>query len=196
MYFLITSIIVFLWRHGNHSLIGFVELVGGNDTNGVVLGVGCGTGVIGLLNCRILRVLGERNVSTLVTFIQLVVAGTWVHVSIGHAEVFPDICTDPISRVSLVHWDSISLILAGSWHIEILGTSVKLHAESELRLLLTRLFITIERVGIREVEVRWNVILGTWHSHELDLIALLLLYVSDLGCDYTRAVNCRTLTTL
>lgn len=162
----------------------------------MVLGVGCGTRVVGLLNCGILRVLGERDVRALVILIQLVVAGTWVHVSIGHAEVFPDICTNPVSWVSLVHWDSISLVLTGSWHIEILGTSVKLHAESELRLLLTSLFITIERVGIGEVEVRRNVILRTWYSHELDLITLLLLYVSDLGCNHTGAVNCWTLTAL
>lgn len=162
----------------------------------MVLGVGCGTGVVSLLDCGILRVLGERDVRALVLFIQLVMTGTWVHVGIRHAEVFPDICTNPVSWVSLVHRDSISLILTGSWHIEILSTSVKLHAESELRLLLTRLFITVERVGIGEVKVRRNVILGTWYAHELDLIALLLLYVSDLGRNYTGAVNCWTLTAL
>ena len=162
----------------------------------MVLGVGCGTGVVCLLNCGILGVLGERDVRALVILIQLVVAGTWVHVGIGYAEVFSDICTDPVSWVSLVHWDSISLILTGSWHIQILSTSVKLHAESELRLLLTSLFITIERVGIREVKVRRNVILRAWHSHELDLITLLLLYVSDLGRNHASSVNCWTLTAL
>ena len=114
--------------------------------------------------------------------------------SIRHTQVFPYVCSNPISDVFHVHGNDIRFVLAWTWHVKVLCTRVELHAKSELSLLLTLGVVWISR--IREVKVAWNVILWSWNSHELHLVTLLLLNVSDLGRQLCSIVDRRTLACL
>jgi len=79
----------------------------------------------------------------------------------------------------VIHGNYVGFVLAWAWHIEILCSRVKFHAKGKLRLLLADSvdIVWISRVG--EVEVTWNVVLWTWYSHELHLLRLFLLNLSD-----------------
>ena len=93
------------------------------------------------------------------------------------------------------HGDDISLVLSRTWHIEIFRSLVKLHAESELCFLLAWSIYVVRVARIREIEVAWNVVLRAWHSHELNLVALLFLYISNFGRKFGAIVNCGSLST-
>lgn len=94
------------------------------------------------------------------------------------------------------HGDNVSFVLTGTWHVKILGSSVELHTEGELSLLLTWGVDIIRVARIREVEVSLNIVLGAWNTHILNLIALLLLDGSDFSSALGAIVNGRTLSTL
>ena len=166
----------------------------GNDTYSAEAGIGCRTGIVGLLYRCILAVFWERNLRTLYVLLWVVVVGAWVHVSIGNTKVFSNICSDPVSWVLVVHWDNVCLILAWTWHIKVLSPRVKLHAEGKLSLLFTSgiSIIRIPRIG--EVKVTWDVVLWAWNSHELHLVALFLLHCSDFGVTFR--IDSRAFTTL
>lgn len=120
--------------------------------------------------------------------------GAGVHVSIRNTKVFSDICSDPISWVLMVHWDYVRLVLSWAWHVKVLRPRVKLHAEGELCFLLASGIIRVSR--IREIEVTWDVVLWAWYSHELYLVALFLLDVSDLGSGLGAVINSWAFTAL
>lgn len=109
----------------------------------------------------------------------VVVVRTGVHVRIRHSKVLPDISTDPVVLIRHVHRLNICFVLTRAWHIKILSPSVNLHTERKLGLLLSwsSKIVRVARIG--EVKVAWDIILRTWHSHELDLITLLLLNIPD-----------------
>ena len=126
----------------------------------------------------------------------LVASRSWVHVTVGLAQVFAHICANPVSRVAVVHGDDIGLVLARAWHVQVLCAVVNLDSEGELGLLLAWgvHFIWVARV--RVVEVTWNVVDWTWHAGIGLLVSLLLLDISDLSGELSAIVNSRTLTTL
>lgn len=114
-------------------------------------------------------------------FDDFVAARARVHNGIGNTEVLPDVGTDPIGGILVVHWRLVDLVLARAWHVQVLCPLVELHAESELSLLLSNGVCLVRVARVREVEVSWNVVLGAWNSHELDLIPFLLLNIYNLG---------------
>ena len=191
------SIVVFLRWNFYDSCIGLVDLIVRNDTNSAISSIGCRTGVVGLLYSRIFGVLREWDCSTaeVLFLIRLVASRSRVHVSIRHTKVFPDISTDPIGWVLLVHRGHICLVLTWAWHVQILCSRVEFHAECEFGLLNSLLFVSLVRIRIREVEIRWNVILRTWHSLVLRLLlAFLPLNISNLGWAGHLIVNSRSFT--
>ena len=118
-----------------------------------------------------------------------VVVGTWVHVGIGNAKLFPYICANPVGWVLVAHRGNICLVLARTWHVEVLCTSVKLHSESKLGLLLSWSIHIVRVARVREIKVTWDVILGAWHTHVLHGLALLVLHAPDFGRQLSAIVN-------
>ena len=108
---------------------------------------------------------------------------------VRHTKIFPDVGTDPVSGVLMVHGRAVNLVLARAWHVQVLSSLVKLHAEGELSLLHADSvgLVWVARVG--EVEVASDVVLGTWNTHELDLVVLLLLDVSNLGGQFSTVID-------
>jgi len=122
-----------------------------------------------------------RNLSALRLFVGVVVARSGVHVGIGNSKFLTHVGTDPVGGVLLVHGWAVNLVLARTWHIEVLGTSVEFHAESELGLLLAHSIGLVGVARVREVEVAWDVVVRTWDSLVVVINLLLLLNVSNLG---------------
>ena len=137
-----------------------------------------------------------RYLRSLRLLVCVVVTGAGVHVSIGDSELLSDICADPVSWVLLVHGWSVNLVLAWTWHVQILSTSVEFHAESELSLLLSDSIGLIWVARIWEIEVTWDVVVRSWNALVIVINLLLLLYVSDLGTQFSTIIDSRAPTTL
>ena len=56
---------------------------------------------------------------------------TGVHVTVGHGHISAHICANPVSKVLLVHWVLISIVLSGAWEINILVFDIRLYAETK-----------------------------------------------------------------
>lgn len=125
--------------------------------------------------------------------------GAWVHVSVRDAQILPDIGSDPVGWILVIHRDYVGFVLAWAWHIEIFRSRVKLHAKGKLRLLLADCIDIVWISWVGEVEVTLNVVLWPWYSHELHLLGLFLLNLSDLLGEisilFTNA-TCRAFTSL
>lgn len=87
----------------------------------------------------------------------LVVTRTWVQVRIGDCKISPDIGSNPVSNILLVHRVLVDLVLAGAWHVQILGSGVGLHTIAELGL-LALLGVRVSRVT--EVKVTQDLVFG------------------------------------
>ena len=191
-----SSIVVLFRGNRNDASIRFVTIVLWNDTNSAKVGVCSGTRVVRLLYPCILGVSGEGDGGTIVLLFGPILIWAWVHVGVGHTQVFPDIGTNPVGWVLMVHRNLIRFVLAWAWHVEVLGSRVKLHSESELRLLLGWSINIIRVPRIREIKVTWDVVLRAWHSHELYLVSLLLLNIPDLRRKLSSVIDSRALSTL
>ena len=164
----------------NNTCVGLVALVLRHYTSGGIGRVGGRARVVGLLYRALLRIPCEGNAGDVMVDIDGVVfEGTGVLVGVGDAKVFAHICADPVGRVLHAHRHGVRLVLARTWHVEVLGTRVKLHAKGKLGLLLawSVRIIGVPRVG--EIEVAWDIVLRAWHAHLLHLVTLHLLNDAD-----------------
>ena len=89
-------------------------------------------------------------------------AWAWVQVGVWHCKVSSHVCANPVCDVLLVHWVLIHLVLARTWHIQVLSTSLSLHPEAEL----WDLALSLVRLGwVSEIEVtRDGIVAWSWSS--------------------------------
>jgi hypothetical protein len=98
-----------------------------------------------------------------------VVAWAWVQVRVWHCEVSSDVCADPVCDVLLVHRVLIDLVLARTWHIQVLSASLSLHTEAELR----NLALSLVRLGwVSEIEVTRDSIVAWSRSSRVLVVNL------------------------
>lgn len=95
--------------------------------------VGAGTWGVGLLDFGVLLRVGERNVSSSIGFVDVVVAGAGVQMRVGNRKVSAHVRANPVRDVLLPHGVLVGFVFAGAGAVQIARLRIVLHAEGELR---------------------------------------------------------------